>query len=50
MIIPSETPLADDVDFERLSRHQICGGDIKNAVYQAAANAALRDKGNYHPY
>ncbi len=45
MIIPSETPLADDVDFERLSRHQICGGDIKNAVFRAAAEAALRSEG-----
>ena len=45
LTIPSETPLADDVDFERLSRHQICGGSIKNAIFRAAAEAALRPKG-----
>ena len=44
-MIPSETPLADDVDFERLSRHEMCGGSIKSTVYRAAANAALRDEG-----
>lgn len=47
MIIPSETPLAKDVDFERLSHYEICGGSIKNAVYRAAANAALRDIGKF---
>ena len=38
-------PLADGVDFDRLSRHEMCGGNIKNAVYRAASAAALRDEG-----
>ena len=45
MIIPEETPLSSDVDFERLSRHEMSGGNIKNVVFRAAATAALRDEG-----
>ena len=45
MIIPEETPLADDVNFEVLARHEINGGNIKSAVFRAAARAALRDEG-----
>ena len=48
LLIPSETPLADDVDFEKLSRHQLCGGSIKNAIFRAAAEAALRSEGKGH--
>lgn len=43
LIIPEETPIADDVDFESLAYHEMCGGNIKNVVFRAAATAALRD-------
>jgi len=40
-IHPKKTPLAPDVDFQRLAeRYAISGGDIKNAVIKAAAAAA----------
>jgi SpoVK/Ycf46/Vps4 family AAA+-type ATPase len=40
-IHPLKTPLADDVDFAALAeRHDLTGGDIKNAVIKAAAAAA----------
>ena len=40
-IHPTRTPLADDVDFHKLSeRYAASGGDIKNAVIKAAAAAA----------
>lgn len=45
LIIPEETPIADDVDFERLAYYEMCGGNIKNVVFRAAATAALRDTG-----
>jgi len=38
---PTKTPLAADVDFQRLAeRFVVSGGDIKNAVLKAAAAAA----------
>jgi len=45
LIIPEETPLAADVDFERLARHEMSGGNIKSVVFRAAATAALREEG-----
>ena len=42
LLIPEETPLADDVDFERLARHEMSGGNVKSAVFRAASRAALR--------
>lgn len=40
-IHPHKTPLAGDVDFHALAeRHEVSGGDIKNAVLKAAAAAA----------
>jgi len=40
-IHPKKTPLAPDVDFQRLAeRYAVSGGDIKNAVIKAAAAAA----------
>jgi SpoVK/Ycf46/Vps4 family AAA+-type ATPase len=40
-IHPKKTPLAPDVDFQRLAeRYVVSGGDIKNAVIKAAAAAA----------
>jgi SpoVK/Ycf46/Vps4 family AAA+-type ATPase len=40
-IHPTKTPLAADVDFQRLAeRYVVSGGDIKNAVLKAAAAAA----------
>jgi|GEM_PF-622025 len=42
-LIPARTPLAPDVDFEALaSAYELTGGHIRNAVYRAAARAALR--------
>ena len=45
MIIPSEAPLADDVDFEQLARFEMTGGNIKSAVFKAASRVALRGDG-----
>jgi SpoVK/Ycf46/Vps4 family AAA+-type ATPase len=40
-IHPKKTPLARDVDFQRLAeRYAVSGGDIKNAVLKAAGAAA----------
>jgi SpoVK/Ycf46/Vps4 family AAA+-type ATPase len=40
-IHPNKTPLAPDVDFRSLAeRHELSGGDIKNAVLKAASAAA----------
>lgn len=33
------------MDFTKLAYHEMCGGNIKNVVFRAAAAAALRDKG-----
>lgn len=40
--LPQECPLASDVSFATLSRYEIAGGGIKNAVVTAATQAALR--------
>jgi SpoVK/Ycf46/Vps4 family AAA+-type ATPase len=40
--IPSQAPLADDIDWAALAKHEIAGGHIKNAVMHAARMAALR--------
>ena len=38
---PTQTPLADDVDFQELAaRYEVSGGDIRNAVLKAALAAA----------
>ena len=42
LLIPEETPLAGDVDFERLARHNMTGGNVRSAVFRAASKAALR--------
>ena len=42
LLIPEETPLAIDVDFEWLARHEMSGGNVKSAVFRAASRAALR--------
>ena len=42
MIIPEEIPLAEDVDFEKLARFDMTGGNIKSAVFRAASRAALK--------
>ncbi len=44
LLIPKETPLDDDIDFERLGRFEMSGGNIKSAVFRAASRAALRKK------
>ena len=45
LIIPEEAPLADDVDYEELAKFEMSGGNMKGAVFRAAARAALRDEG-----
>ena len=45
LIIPEETPLAENVDFVKLARHEMSGGNIKNVVFRAAARSALREGG-----
>lgn len=45
MIIPEEVPLAEDMDFEKLARFDMTGGNIKSAVFRAASRAALRGEG-----
>lgn len=42
LLIPPETPMSENVDFERLSQFEVTGGDIKSAVFRAASRAALR--------
>ena len=42
LLIPQETPLSEDVDFDRLSQFEMSGGDIKSAIFRAASRAALR--------
>eukprot|EP00731_Ephydatia_muelleri_P032086 Em0023g593a len=42
LLIPEETPLAADVDFEKLAHFEMSGGNIKSAVFRAASRAALR--------
>ena len=37
---PVRTPLDADVDFAALARHEVSGGDIRNAVLKAALTAA----------
>ncbi len=41
-LVPQKLPLADDVDFERLAQHDLTGGEIKNAVFNAARIALMR--------
>ncbi len=45
MLVPEETPLSDDVDFDRLARYEMSGGNIKSVIFRAAASAALRPEG-----
>lgn len=42
LLIPEETPLGDDVDFQRLARIEMSGGNIKSSIFRAASRAALR--------
>ena len=42
LLIPEETPLAANVDFEQLARHNMSGGNVQSAVFRAASKAALR--------
>ena len=44
--IPAGVPLHTDVDLDELAdRYKFSGGDVRNAVYRAAATAALREEG-----
>ena len=45
LLIPAETPLDEDVNFDQLATHEMTGGNIKNAVFRAASRAALRMDG-----
>lgn len=42
LLIPPETPVSEDVDFDKLSGFEVSGGDIKSAIFRAASKAALR--------
>jgi hypothetical protein len=43
LLIPGETPLEDGgVDYDKLAHYEMSGGDIKSAIFRAAARAALR--------
>ncbi len=47
LLIPTETPLASNVDLLSLAqRYEFCGGNIKTAVFRAASRAALRANPN----
>lgn len=42
-LIPAKTPLAEDVDFEKLGkRYELTGGEIKNAILNAAVDCASK--------
>ena len=41
-MIPEECPVADNVDYEKLARHEMTGGNVSAAIFRAAARAALR--------
>jgi AAA+ superfamily predicted ATPase len=41
-LVPQKLPLAADVDFERLALHNMTGGEIKNALLNAARIALVR--------
>ncbi len=41
--IPKNLPVHEDVDFDKLSRHELTGGQIKNAVVNGARRA-MREK------
>jgi AAA+ superfamily predicted ATPase len=41
-LVPHKLPLATDVDFQRLAAHDMTGGEIKNAVLNAARIALMR--------
>jgi SpoVK/Ycf46/Vps4 family AAA+-type ATPase len=43
-MVPQQAPLADDVDFIVLADYKIAGGNIKNAVLNAARMAAYKDR------
>lgn len=45
VLIPAKTPIAEDVDFEKLGRrYELTGGEIKNAILNAAVACAKRKK------
>jgi len=43
-LVPPEMPIADDVDLDRLSEPDLTGGEIKNAVLNAARLALSREE------
>lgn len=44
-ILPDKVPLADDVDFDAITRdYSLTGGGIKNVIFRACARAILRDE------
>ena len=48
LLIPEEAPLADDVDYEELAKFEMARGNMKGAVFRAAARAALRSEGRLY--
>ncbi len=50
LLLPQETPVSGPLDLAELARaHAMSGGDIKTAVFRAAAAAALRGGGASGP-
>ena len=41
-MIPKQAPLHKDVDLKKLAKHRVAGGNIKNAVLNAARHAAYK--------
>ncbi|NLX15248.1 MAG: ATP-binding protein [Phycisphaerales bacterium] len=41
-LVPATMPVADDVNYDVLSEHDLSGGEIKNVVLNAARSALLR--------
>ena len=41
LLVPPETPMSEDVDFDKLSQFEMSGGDIKSAVFRACIAAAV---------
>ncbi|XP_019854420.1 PREDICTED: uncharacterized protein LOC105313451 [Amphimedon queenslandica] len=42
LLIPEETPMEEGIDFNKLAGFDMSGGQIKSAIFRAAARAALR--------
>jgi len=48
-LIPEKAPIANDVDFRSLAEYKMSGGNIKNAILNAARKAARRASQKLNP-